>query len=151
MLIAITSAGGIGILLFIIGFAGFKHHLTYVSRPTVTGQVLSSEVIGRHAYRPQIVYTYSIDGENYVDTVILETPGFGGKLNRLEVAESTIHEYRAGSQVVVYYNPNRPSDSHLFTGVDYGSILQIGFGSLLVIGSIIVNIRLLRRRKGTTA
>lgn len=68
-------------------------------------RVISAQVVGKRAFRPEIIYTYTVNGFSVTDTTDMEVPGFGSKSNRFNVARNEVASVREDSTFVVYYNP----------------------------------------------
>lgn len=129
--------------LALLGFMVFGAFLVYFqttaciksqqskSWPKTTG-VLSVEV---GEYRKTLSYQYSVDGVTYTaDRVI-----FGEWGNRVRSKEwSAVSDLSNGSELAVYYRPDNPKESTLFTKLLAGSgfNFQLGF-SFLLMGSIL--------------
>ena len=99
--------------------------------PTVEGAVVTSRVIGTRAFRPDIVYEYTVNGAVYRDSTTLETPSFGGRNSKYNVAETIAKEYPPGRSVTVHYNPSNPSESGLRVGPTWDVYGKLGLGALL--------------------
>jgi hypothetical protein len=125
-----------GLLIMIVGSARIRRDLEIQSWPSVTGEIISSDVAGSRAFHPEITYSYTIDGVRYIGISDLKMPGFGGKRSRLETAEIIVEEYPPGSGVDVYYDPDIPKQSTLYAGLSYGACLQMTFGFLLYLGGV---------------
>lgn len=67
-------------------------------------------------FRPQVTYAYTVAGTAYEVTGSLRTPGFGGTLNRLDVAMKEVGRYPPGTAVTVFYRPDAPAVSTLRPG-----------------------------------
>lgn len=76
----------------------------------------------------------------------LDTPGFGNKRRRLEVAEKSTARYPAGTMIPVHYNPDCPEISRLRVGPSSGSYLQLTFGFVLYMAGLFMIIPVFRRR-----
>jgi hypothetical protein len=99
--------------------------------PTVEGTVLQARVIGVRAFRPNITYVYTVSGVTYRDSTDLDQPGFGGRNNKENAAETIIAAYPTGSRVIVHYNPANPGVSVLRTSPDWSTFGKIGLGGFL--------------------
>ncbi len=135
-IIVILMVGGLCIM--IIGAARLRVDLDVRSWPTVSGEVVSSDVTGSRAIHPNVAYRYSVNGREYDGVSDIGMPGFGNRRSRLETAEIIAHEYPPGTIVTVHYNPDSPAESSLSHGLEYGPILQIPFGFLLYLGGVFV-------------
>ncbi len=125
-----------GLCVMIIGAARLRIDLAIRSWPTVSGEVVSSDVTGARAIHPDIAYRYEVDGRSYEGISDIGMPGFGNRRSRLETAEIIVHDYPPGTIVTVHYDPDNPADSTLSHGLEYGPMLQLAFGFLLYLGGV---------------
>lgn len=70
-------------------------------------QMRSSGEGGSTAY-PLVEYAYQVVGQAYQNTKVMPGPDIGGS-----GARNVVDRYPAGAQVMVYYNPVKPSESLL--------------------------------------
>jgi hypothetical protein len=99
--------------------------------PTTTGQVVESEVHGKDAIRPLVVYTYEVNGATYTDSSALQAPVFGNGRKEYEVARELSGEHPKGSNVEVFYDPSDPKESTLMPEAPWDVYGKIGFGATL--------------------
>ncbi len=83
-------------------------------------------------YRPQVTCQYRVDGQVYELTSDYDVPGFGGKLNRMDVAINVIREHPAGSELPVYFNPDNPRDAYLRPGPTWDVFGRLSLGVVLL-------------------
>lgn len=118
--------------------------------PTVTGQVVSSDLQrsrdrqGMVTYRAEVAYKYEVGGQTYASDRVF----FGDQL-QTSWATGPVREverYHPGSQVQVFYDPNKPSRSVLEPGapwqvyvVLFTAAAFLGFGIAVLLGSVPVN------------
>ncbi len=115
--------------------------------PSTSGTVLDSRVIGIRAFRPNIVYQYSVNGVVYRDSTDLDQPGFGGRNNKRNAAETIIAQYPAGTTVSVHYDPKQPSVSLLRVSPDWSIFGKIGLGGFMFgVGLFLATSYFVRRR-----
>lgn len=102
------------VMLYILGFFWKKVRLVRQSRrwPSAVGEILQSKVVrksndqGSH-YSAKVVYRYSALGRVYEgDTVQI---GAGGDTGAKRKAKETADRYPAGSQALVYFDPEKPA------------------------------------------
>jgi uncharacterized protein DUF3592 len=62
----------------------------------------------RYSYYPVVNYSYQVMGQPYQGNRIMPGPAVGGS-----GAQKVVARYPAGAQVMVYYDPNRPSEAVL--------------------------------------
>lgn len=99
------------------------------------GRVIESEVIraGR-SYQPRIAYHYSVEGRDYENDVVDPVHPRGTEA----WADDAAGRYAPGADLVVFYNPNDPSDSVLVKSQPGGWLFTevlmflIGLGMLLL-------------------
>lgn len=99
--------------------------------PSVEGTVITSRVAGERALHPEIVYEYSVAGSTFRDSTGFDTPSFGGKSVKQDVAEAIVAKFPSGSRVAVHYNPEMPSQSLLRLSPDWSLYGKIGLGGVL--------------------
>jgi hypothetical protein len=100
--------------------------------PTAEAKVVSSRVEGKRAFHPEIIYEYRVGEKIYTGTTDMGVPGFGTKANRLNVAETNVTHYPAGTVITVHYDPNDPSVSQLKIVPTYTVFLLLSVGSILL-------------------
>jgi len=110
--------------------------------PSTPGKVKSSRVSSQTSTRqangiPRVNYSYEVDGKKYKNGVIV--PG-DMMLAGNEYAEKIVARYPAGSDVTVFYNPNRPEDAFLerYSSSDTGEWpVLVGGNVLITIGVVL--------------
>lgn len=100
--------------------------------PATEAVVTTSHVVGERAFHPEIVYEYSVNGTIYGDSTGFDTPSFGGRSVKRDMAEAIVAEYPVGTTVVVHYDPETPSNSVLRISPDWSLYGKIGLGGTLV-------------------
>ncbi len=100
--------------------------------PSVDGAITSSKVIGGRAYRPDIRYDYYVDGSRFTGSSYLNSPGFGGRMNRLDAAEKLVHLNPVGKSITVYYNPDNNAESTLTPHPTFSNYLKLGTSAFLL-------------------
>jgi len=115
----------VGIILFVlfilnIVFLGIiffmRRKMAAVSQwPSTMGTVTSSHLERRHSSDdggftdyPVVQYSYQVSGQVYQGTKLAPGPDVGGS-----GAGKVVGRYPAGAQVMVFYNPQNPSDAVL--------------------------------------
>lgn len=105
-----------GILLGLIFFT--RRKVAQASNwPSTMGMVTSSMVERRsssdgYSYYPVVNYSYQVMGQPFQGSRIVPGPVVGGS-----GAQKVVARYPAGAQVMVYYDPDNPSDSVLERGM----------------------------------
>ena len=127
-------------VVFLSGFsiviAGIKQGYESQSWPTVEGRVLSSEIevsksttrdraTGRDrlttSYHGRVCYEYVVSGQTFAsDCISYKTRG-----GSPEQAYMVIAAYPVGSTVTVHYNPAKPAESVLETGVVWDNFMGL--------------------------
>ena len=127
-------AVAIGSVIFILPFAGIVLLLVLVIRakalravrqkiraaqdwPSTKGLVLVSEVRdegGESGWRAQVVYRYEVGGRVYENSRIAVAVEYGRQ--GFQAHQQLAARFPLGAQVVVYYNPQNPSDAALIKG-----------------------------------
>ena len=135
-----------GILLVSWQLKELKEFSAIEEWPSVTGVVLSAQVIGERAFRPNIVYQYTVGAQVFKDSTDLDQPGFGGRNNKRNAAETIVAAYPAGREIAVHYNPAHPEISLLRVSPDWSIYGKIGFGAFLFgIGIFLATAYLVKR------
>jgi hypothetical protein len=86
--------------------------------PSTLGTVLSSRVVRRSSSDggttpyPVVDYSYQVSGQAYRGNRVMPGPEMGGT-----GAGKVVDRYPEGAQVMVYFNPNNPSEALLERGV----------------------------------
>lgn len=127
---------GVGLFLSITRGTQLKNERVKLFWPTVTGQVLDSDVTGKRALRPEIKFSYTVLNQPYQAQDNLLIPGFGSKAKRREVAIKSIAPYPPGAEVLVFYNPDNPAEGYLHVGPSHGDYIGLSFGIFLLIGGL---------------
>lgn len=135
VLMVVTALSIIGVILILLQTNQLNEVSEIKNWPTTQGKIVSSEVIGERAYRPDVVYEYTVNGRMYSDSTDLQMPAFGRGESKYDAASKLSGMYPSGQTVPVHYNPENPSLSKLKTGVPVEVYLRLSFGvSLLCIG-----------------
>lgn len=84
------------------------------SWPSTLGMVTSSRIEMRSSSEggstpyPMVNYSYQVSGQPYQGNKVMPGPDVGGS-----GARKVVERYPAGAQVMVYYNPEKPSEALL--------------------------------------
>jgi hypothetical protein len=114
--------------------------------PTVSGRIVTAEVLHDRTYAPRIKYSYTVDGQDYSCESTAEAPGFGGKRKRYDTSEEIVNRYSADSTIVVHYNPETPELSTLKPGPSWNLFGQLSFGATLIAVGLTLALVLITRR-----
>ena len=106
--------------------------------PTIDGVIVSSQVVGERAFRPNIEFRYIVNGDTLFANSFMNQPGFGGRMNRLDAAEKIVQKYKPGAVVKVYFDPANPLNATLSPNPTYAMFLKLGTSSLLYLTGLII-------------
>ena len=115
--------------------------------PSVEGIIISSEVIGERAYRPDITYKFSVNGVSYVQKSFLQMPAFVGRRGKYDAASKLAEMYPAGNTVRVFYNPENPDISRLKTGAPVQVYLRLSLAVFLLSAGVFMILAMFPRSK----
>jgi hypothetical protein len=120
--------------------------------PVISGVVVSSRIVGERAFHVALVYQYTVDGVEYVDSAVVRQPSFGNKDKRLDVAEVNEARYPAGAKIQLRYDPENPKESTIEDSVFWAEYGQTGFGAfVMALGVGLVTMGIRKRRPGDGA
>jgi hypothetical protein len=108
-----------------------------LSWPTTEAIIIDSKVVGYRAYRPDITYEYTVDGQPYQGQTNLKTPGFGARRSRRDTAQRIIGEYKTETRTTVYYDPDNPAISFIRPGPEWSDYMKFAVGNILFIISLL--------------
>jgi hypothetical protein len=96
-----------------------------------TYQYSSSEGGTSTGHRPRIIYSYRINGRDYVG----DRFNFGSEVHSSirSFAEGTVKKYPTGSKVTVFYNPQNPGDAALERSAPASKLLYVIAAILFVV------------------
>ncbi len=128
-------------LVFIVGGWLFYKHVSQTiideansskDWPTVQGMVSSSDIRssisdGDKMYSIELLYAYTVRGENYTGDRV---SAVSTSTSSLSDVDEDLSKYPEGGLVTVYYNPEVPSISMLEPGADFFTYI-ITYGPLL--------------------
>jgi len=122
--------------VFVLGFDGYivwsaarQVHAGRTWQRTM-GTIASSEVVtgrgskGKTTFRPQVKYSYSIDGKTYSGSTIEVAGASTGGRKR---AERIVRDFPPAAARAVYVDPGDPSRSALVVGLQPGAIMMLMF------------------------
>jgi hypothetical protein len=141
--------GGIGALW--LGCNELKHGKATKEWPIVEGEIISSKVVEEvHrspgsidksiTYTPKVQFKYSVEGVNYVSNNIFAGRG-EYKSPRRSSAQNIVKKYPEGKKVLVYYNPDNPSEAVLEPGTPPGIYLPFLVGIVFLFIGIVFVVR----------
>ena len=100
--------------------------------PTTTGIVTNGSVSEGKTYRPVIGYDFSVQQIRYTGETDAQFPGFGMSSSRKEVAYKMLDQFKVGTIVNVFYDPNDPNNSYLKPGPNWAEFTRLSFGAILL-------------------
>ena len=140
-LLVVAVLGLIGVVMLIVGLRTRQKAQTSQSWPAVPGLITHSQVDSRTtrsrsgnrtttrtSYYPVIRYSYNVGGMQMEGNRIT----FGGVNTGLVAATAMCNKYPAGSQVNVFFDPQKPKDAVLVPGAS-GTLGTILFGIFFLI------------------
>lgn len=143
--------GVVGLVVLVWGFLRMRQTARTKHWPTVKGTIRSSTVASREApamrqdssddddapkpppqtlYRPQVEYTYTVDGQTYTGT---ELGRDVVEVSSRQHAQAHAARYVPRTPVTVFYDPNDPSQALLEPGVQASSWAIPGAGAACLI------------------
>lgn len=137
-----------GLVMLMIGGILLSKALDSADWPTAPGRIIASEVGSRRElrdsssgsrsvtmYYADIRYSYSVEGADYTS----ERVSFGEPdSNTSGPARSIVKAYPAGKEVLVHYNPDKPTEAVLQAGAKWTAYLLPGMGILfLIVGTVV--------------
>lgn len=148
----------VGILLAVLwGIPTARNATKSQQWPSVEGSITLSEMGTNYdsdddsvTYSAKVLYTYSAGGtERTGSTVAFGDYGSSDPTH----AGGIVNRYPAGSKVLVYYDPNNPSNSVLEPGATWSSFVGVIAGIVfLAIGifGFVISLRKVRNKTATT-
>ena len=139
-----------GFTFFIWGLPPLQYASASKDWPSANGEITRSEIYsewkdGKTQYRPDIVYTYHVDGRSYVSSnVTVGDPLFASSISTAKRIQA---EYPEGRNVDVYYNPDLPSFSVLEPGVKESGILTLVITGLFPVLGILLFLRGMKAKR----
>lgn len=135
-------------VFFLVGatIAGFGVRTVFQAResgswPSVPGVIRSSTVTsqrgskGGTTYKPEVTYSYTIDGTEYRGDLIAY--GLKGSSSSSRgFAQYYDNKYPEGSTVPVAYDPAHPQTSVLEPGVSKRAFLMFAFGAIFAVNAL---------------
>lgn len=122
----------IGVTVIVLESRDINQFLLMKHWPTAEAIILSSQVEGKRAFHPEIIYEYIVGGKKYLGTTDMGVPGFGTKANRLNVASTNVAQNPVGKTITVHYDPQDPVFSQLRIVPMYTAFLLLSIGSMLL-------------------
>jgi len=117
VIFAIVAIAVIGGIFWLIISASAKKNKEAASWPQVPGKIISSEVQAvrdpqdnTFSYEPNIVYTYTVDGQTLTGNRVHFT---AFRSTSKAKPQQTVDKYPAGADVTVHYNPQKPREAVL--------------------------------------
>lgn len=111
LIVGILLVCGIGLAYW--GWRIYQRAASKRRYPTIEAHITRAEVVETHptprstAYRPEVIYEYSVAGTTYKGHIKQEVDLFAAR----RAAEARLKGYIAGDYIQVHYNPANPSES----------------------------------------
>jgi len=139
----------VGVAVAAWGFMNLSKAMQSKSWPTAEGKIVSSQVVkkvesytdsnkhrrNRTIYRAHVRYSYMAKGRSLIGGKITMADSGSSSETR---AKKIRDRYPAGSVCTVYYNPEKPEDSVLEAGINFGALMLPGIGVLFAVAGIAV-------------
>ncbi|WP_207678328.1 DUF3592 domain-containing protein [Desulfonema magnum] len=112
----------------------FKSHQT-LSWESISGRIMQTDLItGQRGYESaEIYYEYEVRGQMYHNNVVRIGVGLSVTKGSFSDARDTLSCYRIGQKVRVYYNPQKPKESCLQRGWNFGNIIGLMLAIWLIV------------------
>lgn len=115
--------------------------------PTTQGTVVSSEVKkvaskGTHQYQPSVNYNYEVGAETYSSNKYSSTNARGSS----QWAKAIISGYPDEATITVHYNPSKPKQSVLITGLQYDNYWMTGLSGFFFAVVLLAFIKQLKKK-----
>lgn len=140
-----------GFCLFSIYFGVNQIYLAYQSESWIQtkGRIIDTKIIcsssskGGRSYSPKVTYAYEVNRIQYQNDRFSfgweneDKYGFVGGTK--EIAEETLKQYQIGSEIIVFYDKEKPAESCLKTGgVSWKNSLPIVLGGFMLFGFLFI-------------
>ena len=124
----------IGLVFSITAIVNIVRGFSSKNWPTVQGKIISSDIqiqrdIRQTNYSPAILFEYFINGAKYFSNKL----SFSGTSSRLISIQRALVKYPVGTEVLVYYNPQKPQIAVLEPSVTFSAIIFLLVGITLTI------------------
>lgn len=148
----------VGAAVLVFGVVQLRKALASKDWPTVSGTIISAEMISRTrqresggsitVYGAAVVYRYSVNGEEYESDRI--SYGSFSSSDRSH-ARSVLETYPPGRSVAVHYDPDEPGTAVLEIGIGTGNFILLGVGSAFVLfgGGLLIALYVQHLRSGS--
>jgi len=143
LIIILASLAGLALTLF--SASNGINALKAKSWPTTEGTVTSSQVEWNSKYVPKVIYTYTINTEEFTSNRIRLTNFAHYK--KKEDAAKVSDKYPVDSKVTVYYNPNKPDEAILDPGIKGEHVFMFLIGLLIFLAPLIGLIYTIRKSR----
>jgi len=132
---------------FTYSIIGFTKAVQTKSWPTTNGTVVSSEVKkvaskGTHQYQPVVNYYYEIGAETYSSNKYSSTNARGSS----QWAKAIISGYPDEATITVHYNPSKPEQAVLNTGLQYDNYWMTGLSAFFLTVVTMAFLKQLKRK-----
>lgn len=146
--IPISNYQFLGIVLFVISgalcFRAIHSFVKYIRSKRwkrIKGKVISSKLEveqgeNNKIYTPKVEFKYTLNGVTYVSSELYPVGSMGVSVKRFSMR--IVNRYKPGTAVMVYVNPDNPTDSFLERKGVTASILAFLIGLLILMSSVML-------------
>jgi len=139
-----------GVLLGGVGYFRYTVGKESGSWPVVRGKVTYARVQTRRSnkrteYTASVRYSYRVDGKLHIGERVSVSDLIHKTRSR---ANAAIRPYPVGSEVDVYYNPAKPEQSLLETGLPTNVYLLLGSGIFCILIAVAVTVSVIKKGSG---
>ena len=103
---------------------------------TILVQGKGANRLGSKNFRPLIFYNYDYEGTTHLGGSTVKVPGFGGSLNRWDVAREELARYPIGATITVHVNPDNPAESVVKPGPTWDIFGHQGLSAVLIAAAL---------------
>jgi len=142
---------GAGLTIW-LGWPKYQLAKASAAWPTTTGRIVTSRVDdardskGKRSYSASVNFTYNVLNHEYLSDQIWAGGGYSSSSKPAH--EQVVSRYPVGSEVPVYYDPQKPQQGILVPGLTWMNYVLLGIGGvffftglLFGIGSVFVILR----------
>lgn len=134
----------IGMILLILAIASLRKARGTEFWRYTNGKITSSEIETSQRntsdqkneirYTPKINYSYVVNGKEYVSNRIKIMNDYSS--NSIKAVQKLISKYRCDSEVIVYFNPDKPEKSVLEKGISTNIYVLLVFSFIILLGAL---------------
>ncbi|GAB6094242.1 hypothetical protein JCM14469_04940 [Desulfatiferula olefinivorans] len=149
--ILVLALVGFGIVFGGFGLFRYQTAKKSLAWPSTTGTITSARAESRKAdkgfqYMPSVRYTYSVNQTRYTGSRITASDTYEKTKSR---AEKILRDYPVGGAVTVYYDPEKPGESLLVTGMKANVYGLLAAGIFCLFFAVAVGVSALKGKQQT--